>query len=99
MDDAPVRSQHRRSGAETAAAEVRQSGAEIPLRPAVADPETRGHSRDAGAPQDVIAPKGRKVRPGPDGEREPAERARVEIDGAEPIFAQLELSRARRRIS
>jgi hypothetical protein len=90
VDDPPVRSEHRRSRAEAAAAQLRNGVPDISVLPAVAHPDARSIRGNAAPPKDMIAPQRRKVRPGPDGECHPAEGTRIEVDSTEPILAEFE---------
>lgn len=90
MDDPPVRAESRYSGAQMPAAQQRQGVPDVCVGPAVVNPHARYLRGDTVPPENVIAPQCRKIRPSPDGERHPAEGTWVEVDGGEPLLAEIE---------
>src|SRR5215212_10781330 len=91
VDDMPVRSEHRRGGAEAAAAQLCQGVCDVSVLPTVTNADTRPVRGDTAlVPKDVIAPQSRKICPGPNRERHPAEGARVEVDSTEPTLPEFE---------
>jgi hypothetical protein len=97
VNDLPVRSELRRGGTETAAAQLHQGVPDVCVLPTVVSPDTRSIRGNPVPPKDMIAPQRRKIRSSSDGERHLAKGTWVEVDSGEPAlteFQQLELEDA-----